>query len=253
MTEDSASPFSLAGRRAVVTGGATGLGLGITRALVSAGAEVVVVSRTPTADLDPFGDAVRHVAHDVTDTAAAPDLAASIEGDLGPVDILVNNAGNHRKKLVDEMTVDDFTDVLDVHLVGAFALSKAFLPRMRERRSGSVLFIASMSSYIGMPAVTGYSTAKAGVLGLVRSLAAETGQDGVRVNAIAPGWIDTPMFRKATDGDPERFGKIMGRTPMQSIGSPTDIGHAAVYLSSPAARFVTGVCLPVDGGALIGF
>jgi len=247
------SPFSLAGQRAIISGGATGLGLGMTEAFVAAGAEVVIVSRTPSADLDRFGGAVHQVQHDVTDTDAAPELVREIEQRFGAVDILVNNAGNHRKKRVEEMTVEDFTDVLDVHLVGAFALSRAVLPAMRERGRGSLLFIGSMTSYIGMTAVTGYSAAKSGVLGLVRALAAETGTDGIRVNAIAPGWIDTPMFRGATDGDPERLGKILGRTPMGRVGAPSDIGNAAVYLSSPAASFVTGVCLPVDGGAVVGF
>lgn len=247
------TPFSLAGQLAIISGGATGLGLGMTEAFVAAGAEVVVVSRTPSAELARLGDAVHHVAHDITDTEAAPELVRSIEERFGSVDVLVNNAGNHRKKPVEEMTVDDFTDVLDVHLVGAFALSKAVLPSMRTRGRGSLLFIGSMTSYIGMPAVTGYSVAKSGVLGLVRSLAAETGADGIRVNAIAPGWIDTPMFRTATDGDPERLAKILGRTPMRRVGSPSDIGNAAVYLSSPAASFITGACLPVDGGAVVGF
>ncbi|GAB3815858.1 SDR family NAD(P)-dependent oxidoreductase [Tessaracoccus terricola] len=247
------SPFSLDGMTAVITGGATGLGLGMTEAFVSAGARVVVLSRNPSDELARFGDAVHHIPFDVTDTAAAPDVAAMVQERFGPVDVLVNNAGNHRKKLVDEMTVEDFTDVLDVHLVGAFALSKAFLPTMRSRRSGSLLFIGSMTSYIGMPAVTGYSAAKSGILGVMRALAAEAGPDGVRVNAIAPGWIDTAMFRKATDDDPERLRKILGRTPMERVGTPSDIGLAAVYLSSPAASFVTGVCLPVDGGALVGF
>lgn len=250
---ESSSPFSLTGKLAVVTGGATGLGLGMTRAFVAAGAHVVVLSRNSSPELQQFGDTVHHLAHDVTATSEAPALAAAVEERFGPVDVLVNNAGNHRKKPIEEMTVEDFTDVLDVHLVGAFALSKAFLPGMRKRRSGSLLFIASMTSFIGMPAVSGYSTAKSGVLGLVRNLASEVGADGVRVNAIAPGWIETSMFRRATDGDPERLAKILGRTPMERVGDPSDIGHAAVYLSSPAAQFVTGVCLPVDGGAVVGF
>ena len=101
--------------------------------------------------------------------------------------------------------------------------------------------------------MAGYSTAKAGYLGLVHTLAAECGADGVRVNAIAPGWVDTPMFHKATDTDPQRLGKILGRIPMGHVGDPGDIGMAAVFLASDAAKYITGVCLPVDGGALIGF
>ena len=157
------------------------------------------------------------------------------------------------KKYIEDMTVEDYVKVLNVHLVGAFALTKALFPHMKGQGKGSILFQASMTSYIGQPQVAGYATAKAGYLGLVHTLAAEGGPYGVRVNAIAPGWIDTPMFHKATDGDQVRLGKILGRIPMQKVGSVTDIGMAAVFLSSDAAGYISGTCLPVDGGALIGF
>ena len=110
-----------------------------------------------------------------------------------------------------------------------------------------------MASLIGLPMVTAYSAAKAGHLGLVRSLATEVSPYGVRVNAIAPGWIESEMMRSAFNGDPTRATKVLGRTPMNRFGDPEDIGWAATYLCSPAAKFVTGVVLPVDGGASIGF
>ena len=124
---------------------------------------------------------------------------------------------------------------------------------MIARGSGSILFLASMASLFGIPQVVAYSAAKSAYVGMVRALATELSPHGVRVNAIAPGWIETEMTRKAMDGDPERKRKILSRTPMGRFGTAEDVGMAAVYLSSPAARFVTGVVLPVDGGASIGF
>jgi gluconate 5-dehydrogenase len=124
---------------------------------------------------------------------------------------------------------------------------------MLHRRRGSILWIASMASLLGLPLVSAYTIAKTGIVGAVRALAAELSPHGVRVNAIAPGWIETPMLRKALDGDSRREARILERTPMGRFGESSDIGWAAVYLCSPAARFTTGVVLPVDGGASIGF
>ena len=249
--------YSLEGRRAVVTGGATGLGLAITRSLAGAGARVAVVgSRLPeqvAQALAEFGDRAAYYQHDITRTEQAQTLAQRILDDFGRVDILVNNAGIHCKKAVWDMSVEDYQKVLDVHLVGAFALTKAFVPHMRQNGYGRILFQASMTSYIGMPMVAGYSTAKAGVLGLVHALTAELAPFGITVNAMAPGWIDTPMFHRATDADPQRLAKILGRIPAGSVGDPMDVGLCAAFLCSDAARYITGACIPVDGGGLIGF
>lgn len=249
--------FSLEGQTAVITGGSTGLGLAITKCMVGAGAKVVVLSiESPEQGaeaLKEFDGKAVFYQFNITDTDHVQELVDRIIAEQGPISILVNNAGNHCKKPIEEMTVQDYCDVLDVHLVGAFALTKALVPHMKQNKKGSILFQASMTSYIGQPYVAGYSTAKAGYLGLVHTLSTECGADGVRVNAIAPGWIDTPMFHKATDTDPHRLAKILGRIPMNCVGDPMDIGMAAVFLSSDAARYITGTCLPVDGGALIGF
>ncbi len=249
--------YALDGEVAIVTGGASGLGLAIVRCLVSAGARVAVTaSRTPEAAaeaLAEFGDKVRYYQHNVTDTAHAQELVDQVVKDFGKVTILVNNAGNHCKKFVWDMTVEDYQSVLDVHLVGAFSMSKAVIPYFKEQRHGRIIFQASMTSYIGQPQVAGYATAKAGYLGMIHVLTAELAEFGVTVNAIAPGWIDTPMFHKATDNDPPRLAKIMGRIPAKSVGDPMDIGMATAFLCSKAARYISGSCLPVDGGALIGF
>lgn len=248
--------YDLSGQTAVITGGATGLGLAITRCLISAGAKAVVLSRSARQAeeaLAEFGDRAAFYPYDVSDTGAAQAMADRIAAEQGPVSILVNNAGNHCKKFIWDMTVEDYRSVLDVHLVGAFALTKALVPQMKALGHGRILFQASMTSYIGQPQVAGYATAKAGYLGLIHTLTAELAEFGITVNAIAPGWIDTPMFHKATDSDPARLGKIMGRIPAKSVGDPMDVGMCAAFLCSDAARYISGSCIPVDGGALIGF
>ena len=137
--------------------------------------------------------------------------------------------------------------------MGAFSLTRAVLPQMIQRKHGSILFTASMASLFGIPLVVAYSAAKSAYVGMMRSLATEVSPHGVRVNAIAPGWIESDMMLNALNGDSKRSNKILGRTPMNRFGTPKDIGLAATYLCSPAARFITGVLLPVDGGASIGF
>jgi gluconate 5-dehydrogenase len=250
------SAFDLTGQTALITGGGTGLGFGMARCLAAAGANVVLVGRRKT-ELDKAAAALGKNAHalvgDVTRLESAPSLVEQAEKLAGPVTILINNAGVHLKKLATETSDAEFAGVLQNHVFGAFALTREVGRRMIERRSGSVLFTASMASFIGMPQIVAYTTAKSAYLGLVRALAAEWGPHGVRVNAIAPGWIASDMLEQALRGDPARKAKILGRTPMARFGEPDDIGWAAVYLASPAAKFVTGVVLPVDGGAAIGF
>jgi gluconate 5-dehydrogenase len=139
------------------------------------------------------------------------------------------------------------------HVTGAFSMVRHFAPSMLARNRGSILFMASMMSLIGMPLVPAYSAAKSAYAGMVRSLASEFGPAGVRVNAIAPGWIETPMLEQALAAGPERKARILAPTPMGRFGAPEDVACAARYLSSPAAKFVNGILLPVDGGASIGF
>ena len=249
--------YSLEGQTAVVTGGSTGLGLAITRCLISAGAKVVVLSMETEEQaaeaLKEFGDKAVYYPFNITETDKTQAMVDRILAEQGPVSILINNAGNHCKKFIWEMSVEEYVNVPNVHLVGAFALTKALVPQMKELGHGRILFQASMTSYIGQPQVAGYSTAKAGYLGLIHTLTAELAEYGITVNAIAPGWIDTPMFHKATDNDPPRLAKIMGRIPAKSVGDPMDVGMCAAFLCSEAARYISGTCVPVDGGALIGF
>ena len=253
---DFAQAFSLAGHRALITGGGSGLGLATADCFVKAGAEVVLVGRdadklaAAAADLGPKATCLTF---DVADADAAEAFALAAQAKVGPVSILVNNAGGTCKKPVEAMSIAEFRSVLDVHVVGAFAMTRAFLPQLKATGRGSVLFTASMSSFLGIPMVTGYSAAKSAYVGLIRALGSELAPAGVRVNGVAPGWIDTPLFRLATSKDPARLAKIMGRIPMKRTGAGEDIGWAMAYLAADAARYVTGHIIVADGGALHGF
>jgi NAD(P)-dependent dehydrogenase (short-subunit alcohol dehydrogenase family) len=248
--------FSLQNEIVVITGGGTGIGKAMAEAMHAAGARVILVGRR-AAELEStakeIGERVSFVAHDITNLAEAPALIAKISAEVGPITCLVNNAGQHLKKSAVHTSTDEFQKVLTTHVLGAHALTIAVAPGMIERKHGTILFTASMASLFGIPLVVAYSAAKTALLGMVRTLACELSPHGIRVNAIAPGWIETEMSAMALAGDPARRQKILGRTPAARLGESSDVGWAAVYLASPAAKFVTGVVLPVDGGASIGF
>jgi NAD(P)-dependent dehydrogenase (short-subunit alcohol dehydrogenase family) len=251
-----ASAFDLSGHVALITGGGSGLGLGMARCLVAAGARVVLVGRREAELMEArrtLGDRAFAVPADITEAGVAPRLVEQAESLAGPLTILVNNAGVHLKKPATQTSDADFAAVLQTHVFGAFSLAREAGIRMLDRKNGSILFTASMTSFIGMPMVVAYSAAKSAYVGMVRSLAAEFGPTGVRVNAIAPGWIASDMLDKALSGDPARKDRILARTPLGRFGEPDDIGWAAVYLCSPAGRFINGHILPVDGGAAMGF
>jgi len=246
------SAFSLEGETALITGGGSGLGFGMAQCFVQAGAEVIIVGRNEDTLKDAvtqLGSKARYLVHDVTQLNQAQALIEQ----AGAVSILLNNAGVHLKKPAVETSPDEFAMVMQTHVNAAQALTRAVLPGMIARKHGNILFTSSMSAVMGIPLVIAYSTAKTALVGMTRALTAEVAKDGVRVNAIAPGWIESPMLRKALSGDEARTNKILSRTPMGRFGEPSDIGWAAVYLCSPAAKFVSGVLLPVDGGAAIGF
>jgi gluconate 5-dehydrogenase len=248
--------FDLGGETALITGGGTGLGLGMAKCFVASGARVVLVGRR-RAELDKASAALGGNAFalngDVTKLETASSIVDRAEKLAGPITILVNNAGVHLKKPATKTSDAEFAKVIQTHVFGAFALTREAGRRMVARRAGSVLFTASMASLMGIPLIVAYSAAKSAYIGMVRCLANEWGAHGVRVNAIAPGWIASDMLNQALSGDPARKSKILGRTPLNKFGEPDDIGWAAVYLCSQAAKFVTGVILPVDGGAAIGF
>lgn len=249
------NPFSLKGKTALITGGTSGLGYAIARCMIQVGANVIVIGRNAEnaqAAAKSLGIQALAYTFDVAETNKTEQWVKQLL-EKHQIDILVNNAGNHCKKPIEEMEIADFKSILDTHVVGAYALTRALVPHFKQKKSGNILFTASMASFIGLPNIMGYAAAKSAYLGMIHSLSAEIAQQGIRVNGIAPGWIDTPMLRQAIDNDVERKNKILGRTPMKKFGNPEDIGWAAVYLCSNAASFVTGHVLVVDGGALVGF
>jgi len=245
--------LDLTGQHALVTGGGTGLGLATARALDDAGAEVTIVGRRGEVlehALQDLGPRARMLVGDIAEQISA--LAREAER-MSPVSILVNNAGTHHKG--DTLVTSDaeFQRVVNTNLIGTFALTRDIARSMKTRKSGSILVITSMTALFGIPYVAAYTASKSGLQGLVRELAVEFGSFGVRVNALAPGFIETDMNRDVFKKDPERLKKVLSRTPLGRLGMPEDIASAALFLVSPKAAFITGTCLPVDGGAAIGF
>src|SRR5690606_2966436 len=219
---------------------------------IEAGAEVVVIGQNEKKLIDAkeiLGEKCHYQQFDVTQLTDIPALVNKIEQTIGPIDVLVNCAGIHLKKDATVTTDSEFLDVLNVHLVSAFALTREFAKTMIARKTGSVILIISMSAVMGMKQEVAYSTAKTALAGMMRSLVAEWATENNRINTIAPGWIETPMLHKAIDHDEPRKQKILNRIPTGTFGEADDIGYAALYLSSEAGKYVNGIFLPIDGGA----
>lgn len=232
----------LAGKIALVTGAASGIGLAIAQACAQAGARVVHTDRTAPAD------AAASFALDVTDADACAAVAARVQAEIGNIDILVNSAGILVREGIDSPRAHAIVrDVMDVNLHGTFNVIHAFLPQLRATR-GCILNIASGAGLRAQAGCAGYSASKGAVKMLTQSMAADLGKDGIRVNAIAPGVIATPMT-EATRNDPARLGRFLSNIPLGRIGQATEIAGPAVFLVSGMASYVNGVTLLVDGGA----
>ncbi len=248
--------FSLEGKVALITGGGTGIGFDIAQCMLSAGAKVIITGRREDVlreSIESLGHNAHYFVNDVTVLHQTEAMVTEIESLYGPVDILVNNAGINMKKPALEVTDDDFNRVVQTNLNSVFALTRTCAKGMISRQSGSIIMISSMAAYYGIDRVVAYAASKSGVEGMVKVLASEFSKFNVRINAIAPGFIETKMMHTAMSSDPDRMNKALNRTPMGKFGKPKDIGWAAVFLSSEAAQYITGISLPVDGGNSIGF
>jgi NAD(P)-dependent dehydrogenase (short-subunit alcohol dehydrogenase family) len=248
--------FSLEGNLALITGGGSGIGFYIAQCYVAAGARVVLTGRRESVlqeAVAALGANAMYRVNDVTQLETIPALIDDIENTFGEIDILVNNAGINMKKHAVEVTNEDFDRIVQTNLHAVFAVTRECGKRMITRKRGSIIMITSMAALYGIDRVVAYSASKSAVGGMVKALTTEFSPYNVRVNAIAPGFIETPMMLTAMNGDPSRRDKAMDRTPMGTWGKPDDIGWAAVFLASQAAKFITGVSLPVDGGNSIGF
>lgn len=248
--------FSLENKIALVTGGGSGIGFDIARCLKEAGAVVVLTGRREEVlqqAVERLGKGAHYLVNDVTDLATLPGLIQQVEATLGAIDILVNNAGVNMKKPALEVTDDDFHRIVQTNLHAVFALTRECARRMIARQRGSIIMITSMAAYYGIDRVAAYAASKSAVAGMIKVLASEFSPYNVRINAIAPGFIETDMMKTAMSGDPDRINRALRRTPMSRFGKPADIGYAAVFLASDASGYITGASLPVDGGNSIGF
>jgi NAD(P)-dependent dehydrogenase (short-subunit alcohol dehydrogenase family) len=242
----------LAGKLALVTGAASGIGAGIARGMAEAGARVLVAdidANAAHASAAAIGHGAVALALDVTDRAAIAAAAKGIDAGHGPIDILVNNAGIIRRgKITDATAAADWDATLAVNLDGPYLVTLAFADQLR-RTKGCVINIGSIQSFVALPNSAAYTTSKGGVRMLTKALAIELSPHGVRVNAIGPGLIATPLNVQARQ-NPDFMANFQHRIPLGRIGEPADIAGAAIFLASGLARYVTGVTLPVDGGFL---
>lgn len=246
--------FDLTGKRALVTGGNGGIGLGIARGLAGAGASVAIAARNrektdaAVAEIGGMGVASFGLDIDVADEESVVAAVQAAADRMDGLDILVNNAGIGIRKPPQDYTMDEWRQVVAINLDGTFLCSREAYPHMKAAGGGKIVNIGSMTSVFGSDWVASYSASKGGVVQLTKSLAVAWAGDNIQVNAILPGWIHTDLTAPIRDTFTERYEYIRSRIPHGRWGEPDEMGGAAVFLASAASDYVTGVSLPVDGG-----
>jgi 2-dehydro-3-deoxy-D-gluconate 5-dehydrogenase len=246
--------FDLTGRVALVTGGNGGIGLGMARGLAKAGARVVVAARNAdkssaaVRELKALGSDAFALTLDVTDEAAVQATVDGVVQRCGRVDILVNNAGINIRKPAHELALAEWKEVIETNLTSAFVCSRAVHAPMKRSGGGKIINIGSMLSIFGASFAPAYGASKGGVVQLTKSLAVAWASDNIQVNAVLPGWIDTDLTKRAREQLQGLHERVLARTPAARWGAPVDFEGIAVFLSSTASDFITGVALPVDGG-----
>lgn len=251
----SYSRLELNGKVAVVVGGTSGIGLAIAKGMAEAGADVVPTSRridsveAAAVEIEERGRRSVRLASDVSDRASLQRVLEETVSAFGQVDILVNSAGRTKRAPTLDFSEEDWNDIIDTNLTGTLRAAQVFGRHMLERESGSIINIASLSSFVALHEVAAYSASKAAVASLTKSLAIEWGPRGVRVNAIAPGVFRTALNQKLLD-ETERGREFLLRTPMRRFGNVDELAGAAIFLASDAASFVNGEIIAVDGGFL---
>ncbi|MEO6960350.1 MAG: SDR family oxidoreductase [Puia sp.] len=241
---------------ALVTGGGSGIGVAIARKFTENGIRTIILGRNReklTSAKKTLGPLCEEIRFDLDQLSELPGLVDDIVNRLGQVTILVNNAGVNLKKEFTNVTDDEFQQIMLTNVNAVFALSREVVKKMLESGYGSIINISSMASRYGIPKVIAYTASKSAIEGMTRSMAVELSPHGIRVNCIAPGFIETEMSSKALHGDQKRMQKVLSRTPMGTLGKPEDVAEAAMFFATDASRFITGVVLPVDGGNSIGF
>jgi NAD(P)-dependent dehydrogenase (short-subunit alcohol dehydrogenase family) len=241
---------------AVITGGASGIGFAIAKVFVSNNIRSVLVGRDATRlklACETLGEMSDYIACDLSHLGELPGIVHEIKVKHGRIDILVNNAGIHLKKPISEVTDEDYQKVILTNQTAMFCLTREVAAIMKQKSGGAIVNISSMASQYGLPNVIAYTASKSAIEGMTRAMAVELAKSGIRVNCIAPGFIKTNMSSVALNKDPERKKKALSRTPLGRLGKPGEVADVALFLVSPAASYITGVVLPVDGGNSIGF
>lgn len=242
--------ISLSGKTALITGGATGIGFAIASEMIDAGAHVIIVGRREAVlqeAAEKLGSACTWLSFDITNSEEIPGYIAEIEAKT-EIDVLVNNAGINNKKDYLDFTAMEFDSIVATQAKAPFMLSQAVALYMKARGKGCIILISSLAAILGMHNIQAYTVCKAGMVGLARSLSLDLAPHGIRVNSLNPGFVYTDMLRTTNIKTPERLEEISGRTPLRGFTEPKDLGMAATFLASDAARFITGIDLVVDGG-----
>ena len=246
--------FSLAGKVAFVTGAGRGLGRAGALALAKAGADVVLVSRTRSqleetaASIETLGRKSLVVTADTRNSAEVEAAVRATVEAFGRIDILFNNAGTNVRKNVVDMPDEDFHTIMDTNVKGAFLVARAVARQMVLQRSGAIINMSSMSAVSAEPTKAVYAASKGAMALLTKGLALELAPHGIRVNAIAPGYMLTSLVKGGLDADPARKERVLARIPLGRLGEPEEIGGAVVFLASDASRYITGASLSIDGG-----
>jgi 2-dehydro-3-deoxy-D-gluconate 5-dehydrogenase len=245
------NPFDLKGKVALVTGGNGGIGLGIARGLMQAGAKVAIAGRNESknaAALKDLGAGAIGVKADVNDAAAVMRMVAETVESFGALDILVACAGINIRKPPQDYSSEEWHLIVDSNLTSVFASCQGAYPEMKRRGGGKIVTIGSMTSLFGFDIGPVYAATKGAVVQLTKSLGAAWAKDNIQVNCILPGFIDTDLTRNLRRNFPGTHERVVGRTPARRWGEPADLAGAAVFFCSRASDFVTGTALPVDGG-----
>jgi 2-deoxy-D-gluconate 3-dehydrogenase len=246
--------FDLSGRVAVITGGNGGIGLGMAKGMAAAGATIVIAGRdaakntAAVAEILSAGGKASAIPVDVLKEESCRALIADTMAAHGRLDILVNNAGMSIRKQPEDYSLAEWHTVLDSNLTSAFLCSQAAYPAMKKGGAGKIVNIGSMMSIFGAPFATAYAASKGGMVQMTKSLATAWAKDGIQVNAILPGWIDTALTRRAREQVNGLHESVLKRTPAARWGVPDDFAGIAVFLAAPASDFVTGSAIAVDGG-----
>ena len=254
LTTEDQNMFELKGKVAIVTGGNGGIGLGMARGLAKAGTRVVVAAR----DKEKSNAAVRElqavtagalaISVDVSNEESVNALIGATVNRCERIDILVNNAGINIRKPVQDLSLEEWRQVMDTNLTSAFLCSRGVYAQMKRGGGGKIINIGSMMSIFGAPFAPAYGASKGGIVQLTKSLATAWAKDNIQVNAVLPGWIDTDLTRRAREEIAGLHERALAGTPAARWGAMDDFGGIAVFLASAASDFVTGTAIPVDGG-----